>query len=189
MSSNDNNLKIEGHEYDGIEELDNSLPNWWLNLFYLTILFAVGYFIYFELGDGKSLLREYQDDKAQYDLAELVKSNQIKIPSEEELLQKVKEPNRNVLGVGIFQSKCASCHGNQGQGGIGPNLTDNYWLHGAKLADITTTITKGVLDKGMPPWGPVLSQDEIVSVVAYIHSIHGSNPPGAKAPQGELITQ
>ena len=79
-----------------------------------------------------------------------------------------------------------ACHGDKGQGGIGPNLTDDYWLHGGKLAQIAATITNGVSDKGMPPWGPMLSGEQIKSLAVFVKSLHGTNPPGAKAPQGEL---
>jgi cytochrome c oxidase cbb3-type subunit 3 len=87
----------------------------------------------------------------------------------------------------VFVKNCAACHGDHGQGLIGPNLTDDNWLHGQGVpADIVKTISEGVAEKGMPPWGPVLKPEEIVGATAYIRSLHGSNPAGAKEPQGPV---
>jgi cytochrome c oxidase cbb3-type subunit 3 len=101
----------------------------------------------------------------------------------------VKDSAKVKAGKDLFQVRCVACHGASGQGLIGPNLTDEYWLHGGKLTDISNTITNGVSDKGMPPWGPVMTADQIHSVVAFIRSIRGTNPSGAKAPQGELYKE
>ena len=181
--------KLEGHSYDGIDELDNSLPRWWLWSFYLTIIFAIGYFAYYSLGNGPTLVKEYEDAKGEYDVAQSVKKESVKIASEDELKAFLKDPARIKSGHDIFQSKCLACHGAQGQGGIGANLTDDYWLHGGKLSEILKTVTNGVLDKGMPPWGQVLKQDELYSVAVFVKSLRGSNPPGAKPAQGELVKE
>lgn len=180
---------LEGHSYDGIDELDHQLPRWWINLFYLTILFAFGYFFYYVVGEGPSLLTEYELSKRDFDAAMYSKQSVAKVASEEELRALLKDRARIHSGHEIFESKCATCHGPQGQGGIGPNLTDDYWLHGGKMAQIASTVTNGVADKGMPPWGPILKQEELYSVVAFVKSIHGTKPAGAKAPQGELVKE
>lgn len=187
--SNENEPKLSGHNYDGIEELDNSLPKWWINLFYLTILFSAGYVVYYVLGDGPSLLKEYEIQKNKAELATLSQLSQVKVATEDELRALLKQPNRIQQGKAAFQVRCVSCHGAHGEGGIGPNLTDDYWIHGGKMTDIVRTITQGAADKGMPPWGPVISQEEIHSLSAYIKSIRGTNPPNAKAPQGELVKE
>lgn len=184
---NNEDRKIEGHSYDGIEELDNSLPRWWLLLFFITIFFGVWYFFNFSAGSGVSIQTEYSRDKDQYDLAELVRANAQKPLSEGELKALCKSPEKIKKGHEVFKGKCASCHGAQGEGGIGPNLTDDYWIHGAKLTEILKTIREGVLDKGMPPWGGMLSHDEVHAVLAYVRSIVGTHPPNPKAPQGNLI--
>ncbi|MBL7826011.1 MAG: c-type cytochrome, partial [Saprospiraceae bacterium] len=93
-------------------------------------------------------------------------------------------PENMAAGKIVFNSYCILCHGHQGQGGIGPNLTDPYWLHGGKPASILQTVVYGVPEKGMPVWGNMLTPKEIGEIVAYIQSIQGSNPPDAKAPQG-----
>ncbi len=92
-------------------------------------------------------------------------------------------------GKEIFTKNCVSCHGNLGQGGIGPNLTDDYWLHGAGIENVGNTIYYGVTVKGMIAWGPLLKEKEIEQVAGYVISLRGSNPPGAKAPQGELVKE
>lgn len=179
----------EHHMYDGIEELDNTLPEWWINSFYITILFAIGYFTYYCLGEGPTLLKEYRHVKDAYEYAQLSTQNSIKVATETELRALLKDPSRIKEGRSIFQSKCTSCHGPQGQGGIGPNLTDDYWIHGGKMTDILSVVTKGVLDKGMPPWGSILKQEELYSVVAFVKSLGGTHPPNPKAPQGILIKE
>ncbi|MGZ3696760.1 MAG: cbb3-type cytochrome c oxidase N-terminal domain-containing protein [Bdellovibrionota bacterium] len=175
--------------HDGIEELDNQLPKWWLYLFYLTIVFAAGYFAYYSLGSGPTLRQEYERVRNEEELASLAKSASVKVASEEELRALLKSSERVHAGQGIFQARCVACHGSAGQGGIGPNLPDDYWLHGGKMTEIVHTVTQGVADKGMPPWGPLLSQDEVHSLAAFIKSIRGTHPPNPKAPQGELYKE
>jgi cytochrome c oxidase cbb3-type subunit 3 len=176
------------HNYDGIEELDNQLPRWWLNTFYGTIVFAALYFAYYMAGPGPSPVDEFQKDWQNHQNAELARQNgQGPQVSESELNALSQDPNVCKKGREIYTSKCASCHGPEGQGGIGPNMTDSYWLHGAKLSEIFLVVNKGVPEKGMPPWGSILKENEMKEVVAYIKSIHGSTPPNAKSPQGELI--
>ena len=181
--------KISGHVYDGIEELDHSLPKWWVNLFYLTVVFSAGYFAYYELGEGPTLLTEYERSKNQTELLSFAQTQATPQASEDELRALLKKPESLKTGKEIFLAKCASCHGNLGEGGIGPNLTDDYWIHGGKMTEIAHTISEGVLDKGMPPWKAVLKPEEVHSVTAFIKSIRGSNPPHAKGPQGELTQQ
>jgi cytochrome c oxidase cbb3-type subunit 3 len=175
----------EVHVYDGIEEHDNSLPNWWLNLLYATIAFAIAYFGYYVMGDGPSLVREYERAKAQRENAELELRAKVKPATEEDLARLVPDPTRRAAGLAIFRSRCVSCHGSEGGGGIGPNLADAFWIHGGKLTDIAQTIRAGVLDKGMPPWSGQLGPEEISSLVVFVRSLRGSAPAGAKAPQGE----
>jgi cytochrome c oxidase cbb3-type subunit 3 len=180
---------LEGHSYDGIDELDNALPRWWINSFYLTILFAAAYFSYYTLGDGPTLLREHDHTMKAYEISQLIQKGSVSIASEDELKAFLKEAPRIDAGREIFKNRCLACHGAQGQGGIGPNLTDDYWIHGGKMTDILTVVTNGVLDKGMPPWGAILKQDELYSVVTFVKSLRGSNPAGAKAPQGTLVNE
>jgi cytochrome c oxidase cbb3-type subunit 3 len=186
---NETEVKKTGHIYDGIEELDHAPPNWFTALFYVTILCGGIYYFHYTLGEGHSIVREYEDaynadEYARYEHA--AKTGGPKRLSEQELLALAKDTARKTRGAAAFQSKCASCHGAQAQGGIGPNLTDRYWLHGGKMTDVLLTIDKGVPDNGMPPWGPILSADELHGLTVYIQSVAGTRPAGAKEAQGTL---
>lgn len=189
MKQNTDDKKIEGHVYDGIEELDYGPPLWFQALFYVTLLFGAAYWVYYSVGGGPTLIDEYHQAQSLDEMANLnrIAKDNNQMPSESELNAFVSNPEKKKAGKSIYQAKCVSCHGVDAQGGIGPNLTDEYWLHGGKLTEIIGTISKGVADKGMPPWGSMMSRDELVEVAVYIRSLAGSNPPGAKAPQGTII--
>ncbi len=193
--SNDNNQfdqPIAGHEYDGIKEFDNPLPMWWLWTFFGTIIFAFIYFIHYEMGAGPNLDQELKMDLAT--IKEVAAANSAAAttaggggeqpPAADDLNAVIADKARAAEGKTIFAGKCASCHGNEGQGLIGPNLTDKFWIHGSKPTDMVTVIAKGVLDKGMPPWETQMKATEINSVVAYIVSIKGTNPANPKPAQG-----
>jgi len=177
----------EVHFYDGIEEHDHPVPFWFSVLFFGTILFAMAYYGYYEIGSGASLRQTYERDVAERDLQKYLNRNEKPAPTEDQLFALVKDPEKKKLAEGVFASKCASCHGARAQGVIGPNLTDRYWLHGSKLVEIRNTIAKGVLDKGMPPWEAVLSFEELNALPAFIRSLRDSRPAGAKDPQGVLV--
>lgn len=181
----DKNIK-EGHEYDGIHELDNPLPNWWLWTFFITIIFSGIYYLHYEIAGGPTLNQELE-----LAMAAIEKSKQStpQVMETEDSLTEFMNGN-DVLTVGATQyaAKCAACHGNDLQGMIGPNLVDKFWIHGkATRMDVVKVIREGVADKGMPPWGPVMKKEEIYAVAAFIISKKGSNPSGAKAPQGESV--
>ena len=180
--------KDTGHLYDGIRELDNRLPNWWLGILWGSIVWAAAYFLYYVMGSGPTLVKTYETEHMEAAIAASQNAASKPTLSENALLAIRKDPARLAQGKEVFTSKCLPCHGAAGQGGIGPNLTDDYWIHGGKLTEMLTVVTNGVADKGMPPWGPVLKEEEIQSVVGYIRSLHGTNPAGAKAPQGEKVT-
>jgi len=172
------------HAYDGIQEYDNPLPRWWVALFWATILFAPLYILYYHFGPGELVYERYDAEMlAFYDrqAQQLLALGKIDEPM---LAGLTEDPSMVGGGKKIFQSKCATCHGVFGQGGIGPNLTDHYWLHGAQLTDIYHTVTKGVPEKGMLAWERQLRPAEILAVVSYVATLLDSNPPGPKAPQG-----
>ena len=185
VSANESGLLLD-HDYDGIQELDHPLPRWWLSLFYATILFSILYAVHYMLGTGPSLREELAADMAEIEALKIVKTSAPLAGTEDEILAAIAtQPEKISLGKAVFTGKCAACHGDQGQGTIGPNLTDDHWLHGTgKASEIAATVRAGVPEKGMPPWGPVLSSDELLNVTAFIVSIRGTNPPGAKEPQG-----
>ncbi len=173
-----------GHDYDGIRELDNQLPTWWLWSFYLTVIFSVPYVAYYHAFNGPTLNQEYAREQEAIAFQQASKPAQGALYTESSLLEATKDSNRLAQGKQAFSIKCVSCHGAHGQGGIGPNLTDEYWLHGRTLVEIAKTVDQGVLDKGMPGWRAMMSSDELISIVAFVNSLQGTNPAGAKAPQG-----
>jgi cytochrome c oxidase cbb3-type subunit 3 len=176
----------EVHVYDGIVEHDNFLPRWWLGLLYGSMIFAGLYCAYYLFGPGPTLVEEYQAEVAerQAQIAANPKKAEDTLGDDASLKSWAESKEHIAQGKGAYESKCAVCHGQAGEGGIGPNLTDDFLLHGSKLTQIAQTISKGVLDKGMPAWGSLLSNDETKSVVGYIRTLQGTNPPNAKAPQG-----
>jgi len=184
------NEPILDHNYDGIEELDNPLPGWWLGTFYIAIVFAGVYFFYYNIiGDGNPIQHEYDAAVAKLNvrLAEEAKTQKSKF-TDDYLVKYVKDSAALANGQAVFSTKCASCHGPDGGGLIGPNLTDVYWINGSgKPASVLTIIKDGVMSKGMPAWGSLLSEDELVHLSAYVYSIQGSSPTKPKAPQGNKV--
>lgn len=176
---NPNNDKVFA-TYDGIEEEDNQLPNWWLFTLFGAIVFTFGYWVVYHT--AKSLPDIHASYTAEVD--ELKKSRMAANPmSDEAILALSKDPAAVEEGKGVFASTCASCHLPQGQGLVGPNLTDKYWIHGSKPTDIANGVTNGFPDKGMPPWGTVLGPEKVRKVSAFVMSIRDTNVAG-KAPQG-----
>lgn len=176
------------HNYDGIRELDNHLPPWWTYLFYATIVFGVIYSFAYHFSSYLPLpTEEYQSELTE---AEVLKKNflatQPKVEIDEASLTYSADAAIIAKGKEIFGANCASCHNANGGGGIGPNLTDAYWLHGSDVKNIYGTIKNGVPEKGMISWAATLSPEKIRDVAFYVLSIQGSNPPGGKAPQGTL---
>lgn len=176
------------HEYDGIREYDNPLPTWFRQIYWGTILFGIGYFAYYHvLGAGTSLKDAYAEDMREHRLmlAEQAPSEEV---SDESLAKLAKDPAMVEDGKATFLLRCQPCHADRGQGNIGPNLTDDYWIHGSgSLTDIYKVVNEGVPDKGMPPWGMQLSPVELRQVAAFVASLRGKNIKG-KPPQGQQVT-
>jgi cytochrome c oxidase cbb3-type subunit 3 len=176
------------HEYDGIQELNNPTPAWFMYLFYVTIAFGVGYLLIYHVFDvGQLQDAEYKTEmavaakeKAAYlaKSADNVDENTVKLSSDAAVL---------AAGKATFEGRCAACHGNNGQGMVGPNLTDDYWLHGNKINDVFKTIKYGVQSKGMPTWESQLTPKQISDVANYVKSLHGTNPASPKEPQGTKV--
>lgn len=251
------------HDYDGIQELDNDLPSWLMYLFYVTIVFAAGYLLYYHVfGVGPTSAEEYQQAmgmKAPVEMAtkerggigyqSLWKTQAVDVTPKLEaqfkdyigedvsfenliaeammrgneegveklkaqfpdiwdrltagipVVPKVEEPEETLdfadvepltdsanlaAGEDIFIKNCVVCHGKNGEGLIGPNVTDNYWIHGGRYQDIIRTINLGVPAKGMIAWNRTLTQEQIDQVGSYMLTLQGTDPPNAKAPQGVL---
>jgi cytochrome c oxidase cbb3-type subunit 3 len=173
------------HSYDGIQEYDNPLPRWWLAVFWATIIFAPLYVLYFHFGGGMLGTERYDQEMiAFYDkqAEQLLALGEI---SEGTLAGLMGDASMMNGGKKIFQSKCATCHGLFGEGGIGPNLTDEFWLHGGQLMDIYRTVREGVPSKGMLAWERQLRPAELMAVSSFVGTLLGTDPPNAKQPQGD----
>lgn len=177
------------HDYDGIRELDNHLPPWWKWLFYSTIVWGAIYLIAFHVTHSFPLSHEEYDNEVAAAQAQLkaYRATQPQEAIDENSLTYSADPEIIKRGQAVFSINCTPCHAKDGGGGIGPNLTDNYWLHGGELKQIFHTVTNGVVDKGMIAWGNVLAPQQIRDVSYYVMSIRGSKPANPKAPQGELM--
>lgn len=171
------------HVYDDIQEEDNQLPNWWLFILFATIVFGFGYwFVYHTTKQAPNPPEVYRAD-----VEALKKARAAANPmSDEALADLAKDPAMLAAGQEVYKTTCASCHAQDGQGLVGPNLTDKFWIHGNKPTDIAKAVDEGFADKGMPPWGPVLGPDKVRKVTAYVLSLKGKNLPG-KEPQGEPV--
>lgn len=160
---------IRPHEFDGIQEYDKRMPNWWLATFYATILFWVGYWFYYERANGPSNTAVLEQQLATLEAAKLAAAPALDDAS----LWKM---SRNAVfvdaGRSVFDATCASCHHEKLTGGIGPDLLDRRWIHGGTPAEVYKTVSDGVLVKGMPAWGPVLGPKKVSEAVAYILSHH-----------------
>lgn len=177
-----------GHDYDGIRELDNNLPPWWKYGFYVSIVFAFLYIGYYHIFNDWSSLGEYEVAMAEH---EEIRSAYLARQADmvnEETVTVLADASALSAGKKIFQANCVACHAADGGGNaIGPNLTDEYWLHGGSVNNVFTTIKYGVIEKGMTPWQDLLKPVEMQQVSSYILSeLQGSTPAAPKAPQGEL---
>ncbi len=178
------------HHYDGIRELDNNLPPWWKFLFYATIAFSVFYIGYFHVyGAGKLSKEEYlaEMEQAEKEIAEYI-ANKANSIDETNVIASV-EPADLGAGKKIFDTTCSACHGKLGEGGIGPNFTDQYWIHGGDIKNIFKVVKYGVPQKGMKAWQKDLTPLEMQQVSSFIITLEGTNPPNGKAPQGELFVR
>ncbi|SET83103.1 cbb3-type cytochrome c oxidase N-terminal domain-containing protein [Hymenobacter actinosclerus] len=175
--------ELMGHDYDGITEFDNDLPPWWKYGFYFTIVFAIGYMVFYHVTyTGDLQLAEYETEMQQ---AALLVSADDDDPNKLTTYTALTAGPDLEAGKALFITNCAACHGTEGEGKVGPNLTDDYWLHGGDVNHVYKTIKFGVTSKGMVAWKGKLSGKQILQVASYIESLHGTNPPNAKEPQGE----
>ncbi len=177
-----------GHEYDGIRELDNHLPPWWKGILYGSMVWAVIYMVvYHFLGSLPLSGAEYENSLAV--AAEQVRAYRATQPVatiDENTLTFSNDAAILSNGQKVFTSNnCQSCHRQDGGGNaVGPNLTDKFWIHGGSIKNVFQTIKNGVVEKGMPAWGKVMSPTEVRDVAFYVMSLQGSNPKDPKAPQG-----
>lgn len=179
MNNQPDEPKLLDHEADGIRELDNNLPRWWVWLFYLCIVYSVGYMAYyhvFSMGDLQAA--EYDKERA---VGEKIKNEAIG-KFEASLAALVPSKDQTVLSQGLqtYTTLCSPCHRADGGGLVGPNLCDDYWIHGSNYVDNLKTIINGVPEKGMLTWRGVLKPSEIQAVASYIYTFRGTTPPNPK---------
>ncbi|WP_230680248.1 c-type cytochrome [Pontibacter rufus] len=171
------------HDFDGIQEYDNDLPPWWKTMFYVSIVFAIGYMLYFHVFNSGALqAEEYEQEMQQAALFTAKANNDPNAKTDYTVLTDAAALEN---GKKTFIQNCAACHGQNAEGMVGPNLTDEYWLHGGDVNDLFHTIKFGVPAKGMVAWQGRLGKTQILEVASYILSLQGSNPANAKEPQGE----
>lgn len=178
-----------GHNYDGIRELDNNTPPWFTAAFFGTIVFAFVYMYRYHVAESAPLMID--EFKMEMALADAEKLEFLKTQAnaiDENTVVQLEE-GQYEEGKAIFKTACAVCHGDKGQGTVGPNLTDDYWLHGGSVKDIFTVIKYGVIDKGMKSWKDDYSPSQIAQLTTFIKKLAGSNPPNPKEAQGELYKE
>jgi len=171
------------HEYDGIKELDNPLPPWLKYLFYVTIIISFSYLTLVFVFKDESIIqaKEYRKEV----MAARTKS-EVAVAAEAVKTAAAPMTQEQILAAGkiTFDKICVVCHGKFGEGLVGPNFTDEYWIHGRKPEDLLKVINEGVLEKGMISYKSQLNKTQINNVIAYILSLQGTNPPNQKASQG-----
>jgi len=175
------------HDYDGIQELDNNLPPWWLWMFYISIIFGFVYVYIYHFSPWKqSNVEQYEYNMAK---AEEDVKNYLALKGEtidENNLEPIVDAEELKLAQGTFVNLCAACHRPDGGGSVGPNLTDPYWIHGGDISSLYKTIKYGVPEKGMISWSSQLSPKKMHQLASYIITLKGNEVPDPKEPQGEL---
>lgn len=184
MNNNPQEPKLLEHDADGIRELDNLLPTWWVWLFYLCIAFAVAYMLYYhvlKMGDLQAAAYDKEQAAGEMLKAEAIKSFESSLGS--------LEPSQDaaVLSEGqrVYTTYCSPCHRPDGGGIVGPNLCDDYWIHGSNYVDNLKVIINGVPEKGMLTWRGVLKPAEIQAVASHIYKFRGTKPPNPKPPENQ----
>lgn len=175
------------HSYDGIQEYDNPTPGWWHLIFWVTILFSALYGSFFHFSpmawDEKEVLTQ---DQTEY-YAKLFGSVGSLEGDEPTVLRMMGEPKWLKVGQAVFAGNCTPCHGPDGGGINGPNMTDDYYKNIKQLGDLYRVISDGVVEKGMPAWKNRLQQNQRVVVAAYVATLRGTKVPGGRAPEGDVI--
>lgn len=173
------------HEVDGIQEYDNRLPRWWVWILFGTVAFAVVYWFHYHVFEsGTSVKATFEQEMGEFKKAQAEKAAAV---TPEALTALSKDTAKVAEGKEIFTANCVACHGQSGGGTVGPNLTDEYWLHGGQPDKIFKTISNGVPNTAMLAWGSQLGAQKVQSVTAYVLTLRNTNVPGGKAPQGEKM--
>lgn len=179
---------LTGHCYDGIEEYDNPLPQWWVWLFILPIVLSPFYYVYYHFGvEGRSIHDDYKTAVADNLRQQFAELGELK-PDRDTLLRYLDDKRWLAVGESVFKTQCVSCHGTNGEGKVGPNLCDDMWKNVYQIEDVTKVVANGAAGKAMPAWGARLHPNELVLVSCYVASLRGTSPPGpVRPPEGKAI--
>jgi cytochrome c oxidase cbb3-type subunit 3 len=182
-------IPLEGHNFDGIQELDNRIPPWFTTLFAITVVFGAVYlFDYHVFGSSPLSGEEFRQEISAAELhRRIVMATEGQI--DEAQLVRLTDPEAVSRGAENYRKYCISCHGPQGGGMVGPNLTDDYWIHGGTVRNVYSTIKQGVPAKGMISWQLVFSPKQIQELASFVLSLRGTSPAGAKKPEGILVVE
>lgn len=183
-------LKDEHHSFDGIQEYDNPLPKWWIYLFYICIIVGPWHFAYYSAKGLVWRSLKPKETAVAWSTGKLAYADQIEAAKPKTEVQidlgaRVVDPLAIARGAELFAANCVACHGAEGQGIVGPNLTDKYWIHGGTNENIVKTIAEGVPAKGMVSWKPILGQEKVYDLTAFVVSLEGKVVSNPKAPEGE----
>jgi cytochrome c oxidase cbb3-type subunit III len=176
------------HAYDGILEIDNPIPAWFMTLFYGSILVSVIYlFAYHVVGDGQTMTTEYKEQMVEGEAIKQAYMKQFASSINENNVTLLKDDTSIKEGKKMFTQNCVACHAADGGGGVGPNLTDEFWLHGGNVKSVFHTISEGVAEKGMISWKKSINPLQIQQITSYIFTLKGTKPAKPKEPQGEKV--
>ena len=186
----DEDTILMDHDYDGIRELNNHLPPWWKALFYLTMIWGIFYLLVYHVFDWLPLSdEEFKTELVNAEAARRALQFELGADIDENTVEIVKDTESLTHGAEIFKLHCVVCHAEDGGGGIGPNMTDPYWIHGGSIKNIFRVIKYGVPAKGMISWQNQLSPTDIRDVASYLLSLKGTTPANPKEPQGDLYDE
>jgi cytochrome c oxidase cbb3-type subunit 3 len=184
--STDPTGRLLDHEYDGIQEFDNPLPSWWRWLFAVSIVFSVGYWMWYHIGNGATIEETYQTRVARYWESQLSRLG-LGEPTDEAIVELSRNESMMEAMAGAFENNCAQCHRADLGGNIGPNLTDDHWKNVKSPVDIVRVISDGVPGTAMTAWKNRFREPQIMLIAAYVASRRGSGPPNPKAAEGVVI--
>jgi len=178
---------LQEHEFDGIQEYDNPTPGWWYLIFFATFVFSIWYFLYYHMSTiSTPVAVEYQDATADDMKKRFAEIGDLK-PDAATVVRFMNEPGWLQFGASIFKTNCVSCHAANGQGQVGPNLTDDAYKNVTKIDDIPQVIANGAANGAMPAWKTRMHPNEVVLVASYVASLRGKNLPGPRGAEGTVI--
>jgi cytochrome c oxidase cbb3-type subunit 3 len=175
--------ELRPEKVDGLEQLDNPLPTFWVALFNFSIIFGLGYFMWFHILQKPGVQEELVQDRKAHE--QLIAAREQVALTPDDAVARLQDPKLIGDGKELYAANCSPCHGQLGEGTVGPNLTDKFWIHGGTSEMILASITDGVPAMGMVAWGPILGQQRVEAVTAFVLSLQGTRPPNGKAPEGD----